>query len=53
MTEAQELKIREPVRFLALGDSYTIGESVTESGRWPAQLMDSLEARGFETGGWN
>ena len=26
------------VSFLALGDSYTIGESVSEEGRWPNQL---------------
>lgn len=35
-------------KYLALGDSYTIGESVSESGRWPAQLKDSLESRGQE-----
>jgi len=29
-------------RYLALGDSYTIGESVDSSGRWPVQLTDSL-----------
>jgi acyl-CoA thioesterase-1 len=33
------------VRYLALGDSYTIGESVLESERWPNQLVDSLRAR--------
>lgn len=33
------------LRFLALGDSYTIGESVAESGRWPMQLSDTLNAR--------
>lgn len=33
-------------RYLALGDSYTIGESVIEKGRWPVQLKDSLIARG-------
>ena len=32
--------------FLALGDSYTIGEGVAESGRWPVQLADSLTRRG-------
>ena len=47
-TSAQEFKIKEPVRFLALGDSYTIGESVSETARWPEQLMNSLEARGYE-----
>lgn len=32
----------EPVKFLALGDSYTIGESVAESERWPVQLAAAL-----------
>jgi lysophospholipase L1-like esterase len=32
-------------RFLALGDSYTIGESVDSAGRWPFQLARSLRAR--------
>ncbi|MEO7083045.1 MAG: SGNH/GDSL hydrolase family protein [Gemmatimonadaceae bacterium] len=34
------------VRFLALGDSYTIGESVRESERWPMQLTEMLRHRG-------
>jgi len=46
---AQDVTIREPVRFLALGDSYTIGESVSVADRWPQQLIDSIAARGFET----
>ena len=29
-------------RFLALGDSYTIGESVPVAERWPVQLMQAL-----------
>ena len=29
--------------YLALGDSYTIGESVKESERWPVQLSNSLK----------
>ncbi len=33
--------------FLALGDSYTIGESVEEDDRWPVQLADSLNERGI------
>jgi len=33
---------KEPITFLALGDSYTIGESVEESGRWPVQLAKLL-----------
>jgi lysophospholipase L1-like esterase len=30
--------------FLALGDSYTIGEGVAEDGRWPVQLATRLRA---------
>lgn len=48
MTMAQELIIKEKVKFLALGDSYTIGESVPVRERWPDQLIDSLRKRGFE-----
>jgi lysophospholipase L1-like esterase len=33
--------------YLALGDSYTIGESVPEAGRWPVQLAATLRARGI------
>ena len=33
--------------FLALGDSYTIGESVDEAERWPVQLAALLNERGF------
>jgi lysophospholipase L1-like esterase len=33
--------------YLALGDSYTIGESVPEAGRWPVQLAAALRARGI------
>jgi lysophospholipase L1-like esterase len=34
------------LRYLALGDSYTIGEGVPESGRWPVQLARALRADG-------
>lgn len=34
--------------FLALGDSYTIGESVEETERWPVQLAERLRQRGFK-----
>ncbi len=37
---------RQTVRYLALGDSYTIGESVEESQRWPIQLAQQLQQRG-------
>ena len=32
-------------KFLALGDSYTIGESVSEKERWPEQLAASMWAK--------
>ena len=35
-----------PVDFLALGDSYTIGEGVEDEQRWPVQLAAALRARG-------
>jgi len=35
------------MRFLALGDSYTIGESVTPAERWPLQLAARLRAEGL------
>src|SRR5512142_137648 len=36
-------------RYLALGDSYTIGESVPENERWSMQLARLLEAEGIQT----
>ncbi len=30
------------LKYLALGDSYTIGEAVTETGSWPVQLVHKL-----------
>lgn len=36
--------------FLALGDSYTIGEGVQISERWPAQLVACLRAEGIDLG---
>jgi lysophospholipase L1-like esterase len=33
------------IRFLALGDSYTIGENVAESQRWPVQLAELIGQR--------
>ena len=34
------------MRFLALGDSYTIGEGVRDAERWPVQLAAMLRERG-------
>ncbi|MEN9151631.1 SGNH/GDSL hydrolase family protein [Xanthomonas perforans] len=36
-----------PLRYLALGDSYTIGEGVAPDQRWPSQLVDGLRAYGW------
>ncbi|MGH8116505.1 MAG: SGNH/GDSL hydrolase family protein [Rhodanobacteraceae bacterium] len=35
-----------PRRFLALGDSYTIGEGVAAADRWPVQLAARLRSQG-------
>lgn len=40
---AQSVKIQDPLNYLALGDSYTIGESVTIFDRWPVQLSDAIQ----------
>ena len=37
------------IRYLALGDSYTIGESVPESERWPNQLAGLLNTKDIST----
>ncbi|WP_202843808.1 SGNH/GDSL hydrolase family protein [Luteimonas saliphila] len=36
-----------PLRYLALGDSYTIGEGIDETGRWPVQLARALRNDGI------
>ena len=38
----------DQLSYLALGDSYTIGEAVKPELRWPVQLVDSLRERGIE-----
>jgi lysophospholipase L1-like esterase len=35
-----------PLHYLALGDSYTIGEDVPAHARWPVQLVEKLRRRG-------
>ncbi len=37
---------KQTLSYLALGDSYTIGEGVAPAGRWPMQLADALRERG-------
>ena len=45
--KAQRIKIEDPVHFLALGDSYTIGQSVSIAERWPNQLATELKNRSY------
>jgi lysophospholipase L1-like esterase len=35
------------IRYLALGDSYTVGEGIPEDGRWPVQLAARLRETGL------
>ncbi len=42
----QGMAQHETLKFLALGDSYTIGESVAVQERWPVQLADALRKKG-------
>lgn len=37
-----------PLHYLALGDSYTIGEAVPAAARWPAVLVKRLRQAGME-----
>ncbi len=39
-----------PLRYLALGDSYTIGEGVSAADRWTHQLAAALRAEGIPLG---
>ncbi|MEQ8240521.1 MAG: SGNH/GDSL hydrolase family protein [Cyclobacteriaceae bacterium] len=34
---------KDTIKYLALGDSYTIGQNVTQEMRWPVQLLNRLE----------
>jgi len=40
--------MQKQLSYLALGDSYTIGEAVEESQRWPVQLANELSQIGFD-----
>jgi len=42
----EEEVAEKEIRFLALGDSYTIGESVEVTERWPMQLAMLMQAEG-------
>jgi lysophospholipase L1-like esterase len=47
MTAAAGPSTAGELRYLALGDSYTIGEGVAPEGRWPQQLSRRLRADGI------
>jgi lysophospholipase L1-like esterase len=44
---AQSINKQEKITMLALGDSYTIGESVDDNQRWPVQLISKLRSSGY------
>ena len=46
--ESKQVTTNSPKTYLALGDSYTIGESVHDSLRWPNQLVSALNRNGKE-----
>ncbi|MFI5153733.1 MAG: GDSL-type esterase/lipase family protein [Chitinophagales bacterium] len=43
----EEPTINKSLKYLALGDSYTIGESVSSSARYPVQLVNLLRSEGL------
>jgi len=47
-TTSNETPENPKYTYLALGDSYTIGESVRETERWPVQLTEQLRNRNYE-----
>ena len=48
--DTQAKIIQTTSKFLALGDSYTIGEAVPESQRWPMHLVQKLNEQGIDLG---
>ncbi len=48
--QGQSITIDRQVGMLALGDSYTIGQSVETWERWPHQFIDALRDLGIEAG---
>jgi lysophospholipase L1-like esterase len=45
---ASTVSAHAPQRYLALGDSYTIGEGVAAADRWPEQWARALRAHGVD-----
>ncbi len=46
--QSSDSTVREELSYLAMGDSYTIGESVDPSMRWPVQLVERLREDSLE-----
>ncbi|MGB1450046.1 MAG: SGNH/GDSL hydrolase family protein [Flavobacteriaceae bacterium] len=46
--QSKQVNASRPMTYLALGDSYTIGESVVDSLRWPNQLVKALNQTQFQ-----
>ncbi len=46
----KEKAVQKGLRILALGDSYTIGQSVKDSERWPVQLSNLIRRKGLSIG---
>ncbi len=46
--DPKEMITKNEIKFLALGDSYTIGESVTVDERWPVILANDLNQLDYE-----
>ena len=51
MAEKEDRMRPTTIRYLALGDSYTIGEKVPAQERWPVQLAERLRAKGITVEG--
>jgi len=45
MTFVSQVNAESKIKILALGDSYTIGQSVAIEGSWPLQLVDALNSQ--------
>jgi len=46
--EPEEAALRSGIKYVAVGDSYTIGEGVAVQDRWPDQLVRQLHERGVD-----
>jgi lysophospholipase L1-like esterase len=48
MAHTQKLEVTSRLKFLALGDSYTIGQGVAKTESWPYQFKVYLETKGVK-----